>query len=62
MPKNMKHESMVKNPTAKHAQSSLRPSGRKAPGTRIGLYIDWRGSATSQSLSDRYGRSLRDGR
>ena len=63
MPKNMQHESMVKNQTAKQAQSSLSPSGRKAPGTRIGLYIDWReGSATSGRLSDRYGRSVRDGR
>jgi len=62
MPLNTKHESMVKNPTAKQAQSPVRPSGRKAPGTRIGLFIDWRGSATSEKLSDRYGRSLRDGR
>jgi len=63
MPLNMKHESMVKKPTAKQAESSLRPSGRKAPGTRIGLFIDWReGSATSGRLSDRYGRSMRDGR
>ena len=62
MPLNMKQESMVKNPTAKQAQSSVRPAGRKARGTRIGLYIDWRGSATSEKLPDRYGRSLRDGR
>jgi hypothetical protein len=63
MPKNMEHESMVKNQAAKQAQSSLRPSGRKAPGTRIGLYIDWReASANSGRLSDRYGRSVRDGR
>ncbi len=62
MPLNAKHESMVKNLTAKQAQSSLGTSGRKAPGTRIGLYIDWRGSATSGRLLDRYGRSLRDGR
>lgn len=63
MPINAKRESMVNNPTTKHVQSSLRPSGRKAPGTRIGLFIDWReGSATSGRLSDRYGRSVRDGR
>jgi len=62
MPKTMKHESTVKNQAAKQAQSSLRPSGRKAPGTRIGLYIDWReGSASGRPL-DRYGRSVRDGR
>lgn len=63
MPKNMKHESMAKDLTARQTQSSLRPSGRKGPGTRIGLFIDWReGSATSGRLSDRYGRSVRDGR
>ena len=63
MPLNMKHESMVKNPTAKQAQSSVRPSGRKAPGTRYGILIDWRcGSTTSGRFSDRYGRSVRDGK
>ena len=63
MPLNMKHESMVKNPTAKQAQSSVGISGRKAPGTRYGILIDWRGGATrSGKLSDRYGRSLRDGK
>ena len=62
MPLNRKHESMVKNRTAKQAQSSVRPSNRKPAGTRIGLFIDWRGSATSENLSGRYGRSLRDGR
>ena len=62
MPFNMKRESTVKNPAAREAQSSLRQSGRKAPGTRIGLYIDWRGAAVSEKPSDRYGRSLRDGR
>lgn len=62
MPKSIKHESMVKNHAAKQAQSSLRPSSRKSPGTRIGLYIDWReGAATSGTLSDRYGRSVPDG-
>jgi hypothetical protein len=62
MPFNVKHETMMKNTTAKQAQSSLRTS-RKAPGTRVGLLIDWReGSATSGRLSDRYGRSVRDGR
>jgi hypothetical protein len=59
MPFNVKHEATVKNLTRRQAQST---SGRKAPGTRIGLYIDWReGSATSGRLSRRYGRSLRDG-
>lgn len=63
MPKSVKHASMVKNPKAKQEQSSLRPAGRKAPGTRLGLFIDWRvGSATSGRSSGRYGRSVRDGR
>lgn len=63
MPKNMTHESMVKNQAARQAPSSLCLPGRKAPGTRIGLFIDWReGSATPGRLSDRYGRSVRDGR
>jgi hypothetical protein len=61
MPLNVQHKAMVKNVTGK--QESSRTSGRKAPGTRIGVFIDWRGgSATSGRLSGRYGRSLRDGR
>jgi len=63
MPFNVQHEARVKNVTAKQAQGSLRTSGRKIPGTRIGVFIDWReGSTTSGRLSGRYGRSLRDGR
>jgi hypothetical protein len=63
MPKNAKHKSMVKNQEAKQTQSSLRTSGRKAPGTRYGILIDWRcGSTKSGRFSDRYGRSLRDGK
>ena len=49
--------------TEKNAQSSLRTSGTKPSGTRIGLLIDWReGSAKSGKTADRYGRSVRDGR
>jgi hypothetical protein len=63
MPFNVQHEAMVKNLTGKQAQSSLRTSGRKAPGTRYGILIDWRcGSTTSGRFSDRYGRSVRDGK
>lgn len=48
---------------AKKVQSSLGTTGRKAPGTRIGLLMDWReGSTKSGRLSGRYGRSLRDGK
>jgi hypothetical protein len=63
MPFNVQHEATVKKLTGKQAQSSLRTSGRKAPGTRYGILIDWRGESTSSGrLSDRYGRSLRDGK
>ena len=62
MPSNMKQESKVKKPTMTQAQPSVHTSGRKAPGTRIGLYIDWReGTGASGRLSGNYGRSLRDG-
>jgi hypothetical protein len=58
MPTNPKHEATVKNLTTKQA----RTTGQKAPGTRLGVLIDWRlASANSGKLSDRYGRSLRDG-
>lgn len=60
MPSNVQREVKVKNLTEKR---SLRTSNRKAPGTRIGLLMDWReGSTNSGKLSDRYGRSLRDGK
>lgn len=63
MPLNKQHEATMKKVTRKHTQSSLRTSGRKAPGTRVGVLFDWReGSNTSGRLADRYGRSLRDGR
>jgi hypothetical protein len=54
------NEAKAKNLTGKQAQRS---TGRKAPGTRIGLMMDWReGSTKSGRLSGRYGRSLRDGK
>ena len=62
MPINAKHKTTEKNMTVKPAQASLPKSGRKAPGTRVGVFIDWRGSSKSAILSDRYGRSIRDGR
>jgi hypothetical protein len=59
----VQHKAMVKNLTGKQGQSSLRTSGQKAPGTRYGILIDWRcGSTKSGRFSDRYGRSLRDGK
>jgi hypothetical protein len=61
MPFNVQHEAMEKNLTAKPVENSFRKPGRKAPGTRAGLYIDWREGST-KSLSGHYGRSVRDGR
>ena len=42
--------------------SALRKSGRKAPGTRFGILIDWReGSTKRGTTSHRHGHALRDG-
>jgi hypothetical protein len=63
MPLNMQLEEMGNNSTGKQTQSSFRRSGRKAPGTRIGLLIDWReGSTKSGKILARHGRAFRDGR
>jgi hypothetical protein len=62
MPFDAKHKTTEKNMTVKPARASLPKSSRKAPGTRVGVFIDWRGSSKSAILSDRYGRSIRDGR
>jgi len=61
MPSKVKDEVVANTQITKQAQKSLRASGRKAPGTRIGVYIDWR-SAAAGNRSGRYGRSVRDGR
>ena len=54
---------VIGNPTGKQQQSPFRKPDRKAPGTRLGLLIDWRdGSTQARRQSDRYGRSLRDGK
>ena len=51
------------NLTAKKAPSSFGKSGRKAPGTRIGLLTDWRQSSVKRGkISGRYGDAVRDGR
>ena len=42
--------------------SAIRKSGRKAPGTRYGVLIDWReGSTKPGKTSGRHGHALRDG-
>lgn len=61
--KNVPQQETEKNLTGKQTQSSFRESGRKAPGTRIGVLMDWRGgSANFAKISGRYGRAVRDGR
>jgi len=63
MPFNMQQQETGKNMTAKQAQSSFPKSDQKAPGTRIGVLIDWRGdSIKSGKIVGRYGYALRDGR
>lgn len=43
--------------------SSLRQSGRKAPGIRYGTWEDWReGSTRCGKISGRHGHVIRDGR
>jgi hypothetical protein len=40
-----------------------RESARKAPGTRLGVWEDWReGSSRSRKMSSRHGYVIRDGR
>jgi hypothetical protein len=56
---NLQHQAIGNNSTDK-AQSSLGKSGRKAPGTRVGLLFDWRQS--SKKMPSRHGRAFRDGR
>jgi hypothetical protein len=43
--------------------SSVRQPVRKAPGTRMGTWEDWRGGASkSGKISGRHGHAIRDGR
>jgi len=52
------------NPTAK-AQSTTSSSrtGRKAPGTRYGVLLDWRAASNgAENSSSRHGQAIRDGR
>ena len=45
------------------AASSFRKTMRKAPGTRMGTWEDWReGSSASRKISDPHGHAIRDGR
>lgn len=65
MPVNKNVREMQKNSTAKRdpMTSSFRQSARKAPGTRLGTWEDWReGSGRSGKIPGRHGHVIRDGR
>lgn len=65
MPVNKNIEKHETNATDKREKSVVPSgkSGRKAPGTRLGMLDDWReGSAKSGKLSGRHGHTIRDGR
>lgn len=56
-------QEMRKNLTVKPAAKSFRKVGPKAPGTRIGVFIDWReGSPKPGKICGPYGHAFRDGR
>jgi hypothetical protein len=60
---NLEQQTMDENLTHNRGQNPFRKSDRKAPGTRLGIKIDWReSSAGSGKQSGCYGRSLRNGR
>jgi hypothetical protein len=57
------------NQTIGHDSSELRPLAtvlsrpvRKAPGTRAGVFQDWRQGSTRTKAPARSGKALRDGR
>ena len=65
MPINKNIEQKETTATAKRKVTavSFGKSGRKAPGTRLGMLDDWReGSTKSGKLSGRHGHTIRDGR
>lgn len=63
MPVKSNAHEMQKNSTAKPMTSSFPQSARKAPGTRMGTWEDWReGARRSGKISGRHGHVIRDGR
>jgi hypothetical protein len=65
MPSNKSMKQMQKDSTAASSRhtAALTKSGRKAPGTRLGILEDWRGDSNkSGKTSGRIGKSVRDGR
>ena len=62
MPMSNKTRKMQNASTAKR-QSMTSQSRRKAPGTRLGTLIDWRGDSNgSGKIAGRHGQAIRDGR
>lgn len=44
-------------------ETSTSQSGRKVPGTRLGVMLDWRvGASKAGKISGRHGHAIRDGR
>ena len=64
MPRYRNMKQMQKDSTAAQTRrtAALPKSGRKAPGTRLGILQDWReGSNKSGKISVGIGKALRDG-
>ena len=62
MPMNKKTPKMQHTSTAKR-ESMTSQARRKAPGTRLGTLLDWRGDANgSGKIAGRHGQAIRDGR
>lgn len=54
----------VNNKTIAKRETVTIQSGRKAPGTRLGTMLDWRGDANKSGKisGGRHGHGIRDGR
>lgn len=62
MPNSQKATNMQENSPLKR-ESITTQSGRKAPGTRLGTMLNWRGGSNgSGKISGRHGHTIRDGR
>lgn len=62
MPMTNKTRKMQHTSTAKR-ESVTSQSRRKAPGTRVGTLLDWRGDSNgSAKIMGRHGQAIRDGR
>ena len=62
MPTNNKTRKMEHTSRAKR-ESMTSQSRRKAPGTRLGTLLDWRGDSNGSGKTEgRHGQAIRDGR